>query len=462
MRRRIVLSMVPVIALLVLGVGIPYAILVSERATQRVFVDRTGDAVRFASEVDAAIESGESTGLGEELASYSALYDSAVWVLALDGATVHDPGVPLPDDEEFASAVRRAFAGGRVSEAPTVYPWTAAPLRVVEPVGRDSQVTAVVVIEAPTDKLRAGSLSQWAVGIGVLVVAVAGLLVGLWPLTSWILRPVRDLERSTAGIGAGDFTTRADVDRGPQELRELSESFNTMADTVERSMERQRAFVTDAAHQLRNPLASLRLAVENLRPWLRDGDAREAHEDAVAETVELGATFEAMLGAVSAERESGELGGDLCSVVDVFEAARPQWQACAESAGVRLVIDDPGREGRTVRQPSGGLVAVLDELVSNAARLSGGTTVTVRMRTECDGRWAVFEVVDDGRGLSESELTAATGRFWRAPRHQNVAGTGLGLAIVGDVVADVGGTFELRGVPGGGTVARLRLACVTE
>ncbi|SNS42132.1 Signal transduction histidine kinase [Rhodococcoides kyotonense] len=446
------IGLIPVIVLLVLGVGIPYAVLVSERSTQRVFIDRTGDATRFATLVDAAVEASDYTRLDAELSEYAALYGSSVWVIGLDGLVLHDPGLALPEDAVFVGQVRRAFAGGRVSEAPTVFPRTAGPLRVVEPVGRDSQVTAVVVIEASTAKLRANSLSQWTIGLLVLLVPVAGLIAGLWPLTRWIMRPVRELERRAVQVRAGDLGARADVDRGPPELRELSASFNTMVGTVERSMERQRAFVSDAAHQLRNPLASLRLSVENLGPWLRDGDAREAHDDAIAETVELGRTFESMLGAASREPIPDE---HAWTVGRVYEVAIPHWEIMTRDVGMALVVDGPHLPDSVIRQPPGGLVAVLDELVSNAARLSGGTTVAVRSSLE--DSWCVIEVVDDGVGLTSDEIDSATGRFWRAPRHQNVDGTGLGLAIVTDVVADAGGTVELRQASPTGLVATVRL-----
>jgi signal transduction histidine kinase len=80
---------------------------------------------------------------------------------------------------------------------------------------------------------------------------------------------------------------------------------------------------------------------------------------------------------------------------------------------------------------------VLDELVANAARLSGGTTVRVFF---VDGE---LHVADNGVGLSADDRVQALNRFWRSPQHQNVSGTGLGLAICADLVAAAGGTLRL-------------------
>lgn len=443
MRRRIIVALLPVLALLLAGVGISYAVVVSERSTQEVFIDRSGDAVRFATLAEATIASGDSARLKAELDAYEELFDSPVWVLGLDGSLVHDPGVPVPSGAETEHDIRRAFAGSRAVQSAVVWPWVSEPLRVVEPVGRDSQVTAVVVLEAPTDRLRQATLRQWGLGAAMVMVPVAALVAGLWPLTRWILRPVRDLERIAADVRAGDLGARAKVEHGPSELRGLASSFNAMVDTVQRSLERQRAFVADAAHQLRNPLASLRLSVENLRPWLSEAEAREAVEEAISETVEMGEMFEAMLAATAVSSEERVRDSEAWTLRQVFETARPHWEQSTTERGVRLEVAEPEPE-LVLRQPPGGLVAVLDELVDNAARLSEGTVVSVGWTVDEQRRWGTVWVADDGVGLSDAERQAARGRFWRAQRHQNNPGTGLGLAITHDVVEDIGGQVRLE------------------
>lgn len=442
------LLLAPLLVLLVLGVAIPFGVLVSERATQAAYVDRMGDATRFATMVDAATISRDGR-LGAELTAYSELYDSPVWVLGLGGGLVHDPGRELPDDPGLAAVVQRAFAGDRDPEAGIVWPWTSGPLHVVEPVGRDSQVTAVVVIEAPTAHLRAATLRTWAVGAGLLLVPVVALVVGLWPVTRWMLRPVHDLEAVAVTVRSGNLDARADGEHGPPELRELTTAFNAMVDTVQRTLRRQRDFVADAAHQLRNPLASLRLSVENLEPYLREPEAREALDDAVSEASGLSETFEAMLSSTAVLGTAPISDDDAWPIAEVLAVGEPRWRAVLEQAGMTLAVE--ARDAQTVaRQPAGGLVAVVDELVANAARLSQGTHVIVRSEVVGgrpdggSGAWVRLVVEDDGTGLGADEREAATGRFWRASRHQNVRGTGLGLAIVGDLLADVGGRFELE------------------
>jgi signal transduction histidine kinase len=107
---------------------------------------------------------------------------------------------------------------------------------------------------------------RWAQLAGLGLLPLIALVAVAWPVSAWVLRPVRRLDAATSRISAGDLTIRADAEAGPAELRRLAGSFNTMMDAVENAAQRQRAFVSDASHQLRNPLTSLRLAVESLQP----------------------------------------------------------------------------------------------------------------------------------------------------------------------------------------------------
>lgn len=440
MRRRIALVMAPVLILLGLGAGLPLGVMIAERSTQLAFADRQGDASRFASMVDAAIDTGRATRLRAELSDYEQLYDSPVWVIGLDEVLLHGSSQTIPDDPDFAAMLQLAFAGIRPTTIPAVWPWRESPIHVMEPVGRDSQVTAVVVIEAPTHRLRLETASRWALGAVLISIPIAALVAGLWPLTLWMLRPVRHLEEVAVAVRSGDLGARADAERGPPELRELASSINAMVGTVQATLRRQRAFVEDAAHQLRNPLVSLRLAVENLNPWMRDEEAREAHADASEEAERIGEMFEEMLAATALAADRG-MQDDERTLPQVLAAGVARWQAVLAEAGMTLVVDE-SIPGVTPRSPAGGLDGVLDELISNAARLSEGTTASITATVDQEA--VRIEVADDGVGLDLPDREAALGRFWRASRHQNTRGTGLGLAILGDLLGDVGGALALE------------------
>nr|BFE68924.1 hypothetical protein GCM10020092_022250 [Actinoplanes digitatis] len=215
-----------------------------------------------------------------------------------------------------------------------------------------------------------------------------------------------------------------------------------MMDAVENAAQRQRAFVSDASHQLRNPLTSLRLAVESLEPHLSPlGEGRQVYDVAVDEMTAM----QRMLNALQASARMESMRTASPVELDAVLAIRlGRWRALTAMAGKTLAVDVP--PGLWLLEPPGGLGSVLDELISNALRLSDARAVEVS--AEAAGGVVMIAVRDDGRGLPASERAQALWRFWRSPRHQNVPGTGLGLAICADLVGTAGGELRLEeGLP---------------
>jgi signal transduction histidine kinase len=217
-----------------------------------------------------------------------------------------------------------------------------------------------------------------------------------------------------------------------------------MMDAVENAVQRQRAFVSDASHQLRNPLTSLRLAVESLEPHLRAaGDGRQMYDVAVDELKAMQRLLNALQ--ASARMESIRTASPVD--LDAVLATRvDRWRALTATAGQTLAVGVP--PGLRLLEPTGGLGSILDELISNALRLSDAEVVEVSARVPDGPGVVMISVRDDGRGIDASERAQALQRFWRSPRHQNVSGTGLGLAICADLVGAAGGELRLEeGLP---------------
>ncbi|WP_046470452.1 sensor histidine kinase [Allosalinactinospora lopnorensis] len=443
MLRRLLAILLPLTFLLVAALVVPLGTAMAQRETQEVYVDRLSDAGRFASLSHTALRTGRTDALRAELERYQELYGIRVLVADPSGDVVaasQSGGTiaGLLDAPDARQAMTKARAGVRPEPPPVLWPWKDDPLVVAEPIGRDSELVGVVLLVSPADGLHSAILAGWAWLALLSLVPLAGLAAATWPLSRWALRPVHRLDGATAAIAHGDLSVRVDAAGGPPELRRLTGSFNAMVDAVESSSQRQRAFVSDASHQLRNPLTSLRMAVENLAPFLSGPEARSAHEDAVEETRAMHRTLNSLLAATRLESFGAAEPADLDSVL----ATRvPRWQALSTEYGITLRTRVP--EGVRLLAPPGGLGSVLDEVMSNAMRLSGGTRV--ELRAEPDER-VELHLADNGMGLSDEERESALRRFWRAPKHQNLEGTGLGLAICADLVRSAGG--ELRLEPG--------------
>lgn len=450
MLRRLLALIVPLLIALVAALGVPLAFAVVQRESQETYLDRLGDAGRFASLAENALASGRLTALREELIRYDQLYGISAGLVRTDGTVVEASRQPFPlTDPHVETGLEAAFGGYRGEADQSVWPWERVNLVVVEPVGRDSEVVAAVVTISPTDGLRSAILRQWGLLALIGLVPMLGVVAVAWPMSRWVLRPVRRLDEATAAVAGGRLDARADELGGPPELRRLAASFNAMVDVVGRALRRQRAFVSDASHQLRNPLASLRLAVDNLAPHVTDDAGREAQRIAVDEAEEMGRVLDTLLAATRLDSASA---AEPVEVDSLLATHVPGWRALAGDMGLELAVPP----GLRVLEPPGGLGSVLDELVGNAIRLSGGTRVRVWGRA-ADGR-VELHVTDDGAGLTDQERVDAVRRFWRAPRHQNVAGTGLGLAICAELIGSAGGELELLPAEPHGLDAVVRLS----
>ena len=436
--------LVPLAVLLVAALGVPLSVTVAEREMQETYVDRLNDVGRFASLAETALSTGRTEALHQELSRYHDLYGIPVVVIDASGAVLLGPAGAYQEAARSEPALVRivtaALAGARSEPSAKWAPWDDSALVVAEPVGRDSEVVGAVVTISDLSKTRDRILVRWGRLAGLGLLPLVALAAVAWPVSAWVLRPVRKLDAATARISEGDLTIRADAEAGPVELRRLAQSFNTMMDAVENSVQRQRAFVSDASHQLRNPLTSLRLAVESLSPHL-SSPGRPVFDVAVDELKAMQRMLNALQASARMESMRTASPVDLDSVL----ATRvDRWRALTETAGQTLTVEVP--PGLRLLEPPGGLGSVLDELISNALRLSSAGLVSV---TASAGESVVtIAVRDDGLGIDVADRAKALGRFWRSPRHQNVPGTGLGLAICADLVGAAGGELRLAdGLP---------------
>jgi signal transduction histidine kinase len=229
---------------------------------------------------------------------------------------------------------------------------------------------------------------------------------------------------------------------GPPELRGLATAFNRMAASVSAALARQRAFAADASHQLRNPLATLRLRMDNLT--LHVGPAGQRDLDAALDEADrLAVTIDVLLDLARAEATAAEL-----RVVDVaaITAGRvAAWRPRFAGEQIPLKLSAPG--ACHAQCHAAAVEQAIDALLDNARKFGGTTAVDVTVTAAADG--VHVRVRDRGPGLSDEERSCAGERFWRSPRHQNVDGTGLGLTIAGALLVNGGGRLELHdGRPG--------------
>ncbi|MET9427983.1 MULTISPECIES: HAMP domain-containing sensor histidine kinase [unclassified Streptomyces] len=441
MRTRLLPLLIVLMAGVLLALGFPLAGSLAAARQQTVVVDRIDDTARFAALAQFVTESGpgideRKATLEGELARYHEVYGIHAGVFYRDGtAMARAPrNWTIPGDGEPRRAFREALLGRRSHNPPQVLPWQPnARLAVASPVVRDGDVVAVVVTDSPTGPLRSRILHGWlliAAGESAAMLLAVG---AAFRLTGWVLKPVRVLDAATHDIATGRLNSRVAAAGGPPELRRLARSFNEMADNVEEVLEQQRAFVADASHQLRNPLAALLLRIELLALELPPGNEEIA--SVRTEGKRLAQVLDDLLDLALAEHASADL--RLTDIGALTAERLDAWRALADEKGVHLTGSTPAV---TAWADPVALSSALDAVIDNALKFTpAGEEVTVTVAA--DGERSTVVVTDRGPGLTDDELARVGDRFWRSNRHQNVKGSGLGLSISRALLAAGGGSI---------------------
>ncbi|MGW7439145.1 HAMP domain-containing protein [Streptomyces sp. NPDC054849] len=280
MRRRLLAVLMVLMGAAALLLCVPLADAYARGRTEHLLLQRRSEAVRFADLADRMRTAADRAELSAEIGRYAQLYGAGVVVVDTAGATVaragtgpaaqaataaaHPTGTgAAPNaDSEAAEARRRALTGRSTDRLPTLRPWGPRTVVLAEPVGRDERVSGAVLLAVPTDAARRDVTVRWSLIAAGAVAAFAAAALVAAGIARWLMRPVLDLDRTVERLTAGRLQARAASDTGPPELRRLRQHFNTMAQAMADSIGRQRDFVADASHQLRNPLATLVLQLE--------------------------------------------------------------------------------------------------------------------------------------------------------------------------------------------------------
>jgi two-component system, OmpR family, osmolarity sensor histidine kinase EnvZ len=293
-------------------------------------------------------------------------------------------------------------------------------------------------VSVPRSRIERNAPLRW-IGWGALVLVLA--MIGAFLVVARINRPLRELTRAAEQLGSGANPPRI-TETGPVEIRTLAQAFNQMAADIQRQDEERALLLAGVSHDLRTPLARIRLALEMLDDR---GDAEL--KAGVAQDI-----------------------GDIDSAIGQFlDFARPvdAETIAADTdldALVQSVVERYTRLGRDVRHSTAPLPPLplrtramqrlLANLIDNALR-HGSSTVEVR--TGCDAGTAWLEVLDRGPGIPGADAQRMLQPFTRMDSARSTSGTGLGLAIVDRIAQLHGGSVRLLARDGGGLRVRIEL-----
>ena len=299
----------------------------------------------------------------------------------------------------------------------------------------------------------------------------------IWLAVGSTLRPIDLLRRGAARITATGVPRDLPVPEARDEVRSLAVTLNDMLSRLAVAQQRQRDLVSDTAHELRSPIASIRTQLEVALDHPASQDWAETARDVHADVLRLARLAEDLLVLARLDEQAVAGRGEPVDLAELSDSVVARYD------GTRVPVTAPGRAPEAAEPPEtaeaaaagsaadrapgaaclvagdrGALDRLLVNLVDNAVRYAK-SHVTVSVRRQ--GAWVLLAVADDGPGIPAADMERVFGRFARLDTARSRdgaedAGAGLGLAIVRATAAAYGGTARLEDDVSGGDPPGLR------
>ena len=336
------------------------------------------------------------------------------------------------------------------------YDGTAFLSRVATPVVYHNQVVGAVYAYS-YDTEQAGLLEAFRHNLLIISLMIALLVAGLSIVLSRMLtRQIGGLLQAIRNVREGAYSHRADAS-GTDEIAQIAAEFNSLTDRLQTTENARRRFVSDASHELKTPLAGIRLLTDSI---LQTGDmdadtTREFVGDIGREAERLTRITENLLRLT--RLDSGAVPPVTpVPVAPVLERVARMLAVLAREKNVTLSYEAEPQAVALATEDD--VHQILYNLMDNGIKYSG-TDGFVHAAAATDGDWVVLTVEDNGIGIPEDDLPHIFERFYRVDkmRSRAIGGTGLGLSIVKDTVENRGGSITAAARQGGGTVFTVRL-----
>ena len=360
-------------------------------------------------------------------------------IAGADGVVVYDDAAPsgaLTGEADILSSLGgKCVFRSRFTEAAFSSSYAMPILR------RGTTVGAVYLCEEDTERAAVISdIQSQLIRFSLIIGAVALLFAALF--SSVLLSRVRELVRSIRIVALGDYSHRL-ATRGRDEIAELGEEFNQLTARLEDTEKQRRRFVSDASHELKTPLASIRLLSDSIvqSGSMDAGTMREFAADIGHEAERLQRTTEKLLDLSRLDDDVQVIDEPVDikqTAVDALAVLRPL--AAERDVKIRCELED----GCVVMANTDDMFHIVFNLMENAVKYNvpGGS---VLVETSLEDEKVVLRVSDTGIGIPEEDRLNVFARFYRVDKARSRAsgGSGLGLSIVHDAVLAHGGTIAV-------------------
>jgi two-component system, OmpR family, sensor kinase len=444
LRRNLVVSFALYAFAIVVAILIPFGV-ISSHAHRSSYVDeQIDDAQSVASSFGP--DAPTATLIAERYAGRAV----AAWLLDPQGEpsgepTQRDAFPALVATAPEVEQARRGTSEARINETPS-----GSRVLAAVPILRRGRLAGVLWTSSSTAPVSSLDRQRWALLAGIGAAAMAGAALVGAGLSRRLTRRLEAVAAGASRFGEGHLDEAIPV-QGSDEIAALAGSLNEMAGEIDRLVRREKSFVAAASHQIRTPLAAIKIRLDEL---LAAGDSFEPDaieylKEMAQEVDRLTALTARLLDLSSAESppESRPLVASR-AIREAIDRVSPLAQHHALS--IRLNVSD---EDALIAAPTGAFEEALFNLLDNAVKFSReGSDVDVD--ASLDNGTFVVDVADHGPGIPEGERARVLDPFYRATRSK--PGYGLGLAISARLCEGAGATLRMEPREDGGTVARIR------
>ncbi|MFO8060496.1 MAG: ATP-binding protein [Bacillota bacterium] len=417
-----------------------------------------------------AVASERGEGAARVLENFARRFDSRIlllngsWEVQADSLDSSSPETSLVQRRIEVEEVRSALLG---EARASVYRLSSGEhvMYATAPVIHAGEITGALLISSSLtpilDSLSALTRRLLLTGLAVTVVFVTAT----WLIALRLTSPLENLTRAARRLGSGSLDARVRIS-SRDEVGELAQTFNLMADRLQKHDLAQRRFISDASHELRSPVSSAVLIIDALQV---PDETDAALIDRLREQLERMRRLVSQLLELTRldEWEAEDEGNQEPEYADVSAAVSRifrRMEPIARAGKVRLQRDV--RCSPMVIGPEDDLERILQGLVENAVKYAGpdGTVRVGAQWGEGKDDPLILRVADDGPGIPPDALSHVFDRFYRADpsRSREEGGFGLGLAIVQRRVRAMGGNIEVSSKPGQGACFTVTLPLLSE
>ena len=321
----------------------------------------------------------------------------------------------------------------------------------------EGQIIGAVLLSTPVTELRQ-AIQTVEKQLMTVFIAVAGTaLIAALVFAVTLTSPIKALTNTIRKMGKGDLSARVKV-RASGELKTLADSYNAMAEKIENFDQSRSQFVQNASHELKTPLATMKILLENLiyQPDMPADLRAEFMQDMNHEIDRLSGIITDLLTLTQMDARKSALKLEAVDLSALCEETLHALEPAADKA--KLTLQAQIAEDITLKGDESKLSQVVYNLIDNAIKYTpegGAVTVTLA----ADSRNVSLRVQDNGIGIPEEDIAHIFDRFYRVDKARSRAtgGTGLGLSIVRQMVQLHGGDIQVESTANQGSVFTVTL-----